>query len=139
MFVPMPKCTYTDEHYLPAVVEGFAICKGASNPEGVGAYMNCAMANRDSEVAKEIGKRQAFDEYGWTQEQYDMYELVREMTNEHPVFELYNALNDSVAEMINNPIKEGYNSGASWTQTKETIRGAVQSYLDDVNTTLAAQ
>ena len=65
------------------------------------------MANRDSEVAKEIGKRQAFEEHGWTQEQYDMYELVRDMTNEHPVFEFYNAVTESVAEMINNPMKEG--------------------------------
>ncbi len=139
MFVPMPKCTHADEHYLPAIVEGFSIIKGAKNPEGVGAYLNCAMANRDSEVAKEIGKRQAFEEHGWTQEQYDMYELVRDMTNEHPVFEFYNAVTESVAEMINNPMKEGYNSGVSWTQTKETIRGAVQSYLDDANATLAAQ
>lgn len=139
MFVPMPKCTYTDEHYLPARVEGFSICKGAKNPEGVGAYLNCAMASRDSEAAKEIGRRQAFDEYGWTQDQYDMYERVREMTNEHPVFELYNAVSEPLAEMINNPMKEGYNSGASWTQTKETIRGAVQGYVDDANAALAAQ
>ena len=57
----------------------------------------------------------------------------------YPVFLFYNAVTESVAEMINNPMKEGYNSGASWTQTKETIRGAVQSYLDDANAILAAQ
>lgn len=136
MFVPMPKCPDADKYYLPAIVEGFSLIKGAKNPEGVGAYLNCAMASRDSEAAKEIGKRQAFEEYGWTEEQYDMYELVREMTNEAPVIELYNAVNDAVAEYINNPMKEGYNSGASWTQTKEMVRSAVQAELDESNAKL---
>lgn len=136
MFVPMPKYPGADEYYLPAIVEGFSLCKGAKNPEGVGAYLNCAMASRDSEAAKEIGKRQAFDEYGWTQEQWDMLETVRDLTNEHPVIEMYNAVNDAVAGYINNPMKEGYNSGASWTQTKEQIRAAVQAELDDANAKL---
>ncbi len=138
MFVPMPKCPDADAYYLPAIVSGFSICKGAKNPMGVGAYLNCAMASRDSEAAKEIGQRQAFDEYGWTQEQWDMLERVRDMTEQHPVIEMYNAVNDTVADYINNPIKEGYNSGASWTQTRETIRAAVQGELDEANAKLAS-
>ncbi len=137
MFVPLPKCPYTDEYYLPSIVDGFALCKGAKNPEGVGAYLNCAMASRDSEIAKEIGMKQAFEEYGWTQEQYDMLETVRDLTNANPVIEMYNAVNDSVAGYINNPMKESYNSGASWTQTREQIRSAVQAELDDANAKLA--
>lgn len=133
MFVPMPKCPTADAYYLPAIVDGFALCKGAKNPEGVGAYLNCCMASRDSEVAKEIGRKQAFEEYGWTEEQFEMLEKVRELTNENPVIELYNAVNDMVAGYINNPMKEGYNSGASWTQTREQIRSAVQSELDAAN------
>ncbi len=136
MFVPMPKCPDADAHYLPARVQGFSLCKGAKNPEGVGAYLNCEMACRDSEAAKEIGMRQAFDEYGWTQEQWDMLERVNDLTLEHPVFEMYNAVNDSVAGYINNPMKEGYNNGASWTQTREQIRAAVQAELDDANAKL---
>lgn len=117
MFVPMPKCPEADEYYLPARVSGFSLIKGAKNPKGVAAYLNCAMATRDSEAAVEIGKRQAFEEHNWTQEQWDMYRLVNQMTAEHPVIEMYNAVNSNVADLINNPMKEGYNSGASWTQT----------------------
>lgn len=133
MFVPMPKFTETDEYYLPARVSGFSLCKGAKNPEGVAAYLNCAMATRDSEAAIEIGKRQAFEEYGWTQEQWDMYCLVNDMTAEHPVIEMYNAVTTNVADLVNNPIKESYNSGASWTQTREAIRASVQAELDSAN------
>ena len=137
MFVPMPKCTEADEYYLPARVSGFSLVKGAKNPEGVAAYLNCAMATRDSEAAVEIGKRQAFEEYNWTQEQWDMYRLVNQMTAEHPVIEMYNAVTSNVADLVNNPMKEAYNSGASWTQTRETIRAAVQAELDSANEKLA--
>ena len=133
MFVPMPKCPGADNYYLPARVSGFSLCKGAPNPEGVAAYLNCAMATRDSEVAKEIGKKQAFEEYGWTQEQWDMFEKVNAMTAEHPVVEMYNAVSQLIADYVNNPMKEGYNSGASWVQTRDSIRNSIQLELDTVN------
>lgn len=136
MFVPMPKCPDADEYYLPARISGFSLIKGAKNPEGVAAYLNCEMAARDSEIADEIGKRQAFDEYGWTQEQWDMLEKVTDMTTEHPVIEMYNAVTPTIADYINNPMKEAYNSGVSWTQTRDAIRGAVQTELDNANAIL---
>ena len=136
MFVPMPKCPSADNYYLPARVSGFSLCKGAPNPEGVAAYLNCAMATRDSEVAKEIGKKQAFEEYGWTQEQWDMFEKVNAMTAEHPVVEMYNAVSQTIADYINNPMKETYNSGASWVQTRDSIRQPVQLELDTINAKL---
>lgn len=57
MFVLMPKCPYTEEYYLPSIVEGFSLGTCAKNPEGVGAYLNYCMASRDSDIAKEIGKK----------------------------------------------------------------------------------
>ena len=138
MFVPMPKCPDADAYYLPARVTGFALIKGAKNPEGVGAYLNCEMASRDSEIAEEIGKRQAFEEYGWTQELWDMYEKVNDMTAEHPVIEMYNAVTQTIADFINNPMKEAYNSGASWIQTRDSIRGPVQMELDSANEKLSS-
>jgi hypothetical protein len=52
---------------------------------------------------------------------------------------MYAAVNDAVYDYVNNPMKEGYNNGASWTQTKETIRAAVQAELDDANKKLASE
>ena len=138
MFVPMPKYPGADNYYLPARVSGFSLCKGAPNPKGVAAYLNCAMATRESEVAKEIGKKQAFEEYGWTQEQWDMFEKVNAMTAEHPVVEMYNAVSQTIADYINNPMKEGYNSGASWVQTRDSIRNPIQLELDSINKELGA-
>ncbi len=133
MFAPMPRCPDADAYYLPSVIDGFAICKGATNPEGVGAYLNCAMACRESEVAKEIDREQHRTEYGWTDEMFEMLDFTRELTEQHPVIEFYNAVSDPLYEYVNNPMKEGYNNGVSWTQTKEMIRGMVQGELDKAN------
>lgn len=136
MIVPMPKCTKADEYYLPSIISGFALCAGAPNPEGVGAYLECVMQCRDSEVAKKIEQEQKFEDFMWTQELFDMLEVIRDMTDEHPVFEFYTAVNDNVNDLINNPMKEGYNNEVPWSQTKESIKMAVQKELDTVNNKL---
>ena len=111
MFVPMPKCPQADAWYLPSVVKGFAIPAGASNPEGAAAYLDCVMTCRDNEKIKEIEKNQLFDDYGWTDEQYEMLLLTRELTDAHPVFDYVKTVNDNVYDLVNNPSKESYNQG----------------------------
>ncbi|MBR5091240.1 MAG: extracellular solute-binding protein [Ruminiclostridium sp.] len=133
MFVPMPKCTEADAYYLPSVIKGFSIPAGAKNPEGTAAYLNCVMICRDNEKVKEIEQNQIFEDYGWTQEMYDMLLKTRELTNEHPVFEYFKAVNDDVYDCVLNPSKETYNQGTPWSQTVEEIKYELQSYLDTAN------
>lgn len=133
MFVPMPKCHEADAYYLPSRVNGFSLVKGAKNPGGVAGYLTCAMTSRDSEIAKEISTRQAFEEYGWTQEQWDMLEKVNKMTAEHPVIEMYGAVTQTIYDYINNPMKVCHNNGVSWVQTRDSIRSPIQMELDSAN------
>lgn len=139
MFVPMPRCPDADAYYLPTAIKGFSMCAGATNPEGVAAYINCAMACRDNETAIEIGKKQVFEDYNWTQEMYDMLLKTQEMTAAHPMIEYYQAVSDDLYDTINNPMKESYNAGISWTQTKESIKLSVQAELDLVNKALLGE
>ncbi len=138
MFVPMPKCTTADNYYLPSVIKGFSIPMGAKNPEGAAAYLNCVMTCRDNEKVKEIERNQIFDDYGWTQEMYDMLLEARELTDQHPVFEYYKAVNDDVYDCVLNPSKETYNAGTPWSQTVEEIKYELQSLLDTANGKLAS-
>lgn len=136
MFVPMPRCPSADAYYLPSAVYGFSLIAGAHNPEGVAAYLDCCIRCRDSEVAADIFKKQLYEDYGWTDEMYDMLLKTRELTAAHPMIEFYNAVNDNVADLINNPMKESYNAGVAWSQTKEEIKMAVQAELDAANAEL---
>ncbi len=138
MFVPMPRCPKADEYYLPAVVKGFAIPAGAKNPEGTAAYLDCVMTCRDNEKVKEIEHDQIFNDYGWTQEMYDMFLKTRELTDAHPVFEYYKAVNDDVYDCVLNPSKESYNQAVPWSQTVGEIKYELQTYLDEANEKLAA-
>ena len=132
-FVPMPACPYADAHYLPTAINGFTLCSGAENPEGVAAYLDCLMICRDNEVATKIEQEQIFEYYQWTDEMYDMLLKTRELTEQHPVIEFYTAVNDTVNDLVNNPIKETYNAGIAWSETKESIKFAVQAELDSFN------
>ena len=133
-FVPMPACPYADKYYLPTSITGFTLCSGAKNPEGVAAYLDCLMICRDNETALEIEHSQIFEDYQWTETMYNMLLKTREMTEEAPVIEFYTAVNDTVNDLVNNPIKETYNAGVAWSETKESIKMALQSELDSVNT-----
>lgn len=133
MFVPMPKCPSADAYYLPSVIKGFSIPMGAKNPKGTAAYLNCVMTCRDNEKVKEIEQNQVFEDYGWTQEMYDMLLKTRELTEAHPVFEYFKAVNDDVYDCVLNPSKETYNAGIPWSETVEEIKYELQTLLDTAN------
>ena len=92
------------------------------------------MICRDNETALEIEHSQIFEDYQWTETMYNMLLKTREMTEEAPVIEFYTAVNGTVNDLVNNPIKETYNAGVAWSETKESIKMALQSELDSVNT-----
>lgn len=133
MFVPMPRCPDADAYYLPSIIKGFSIPMGAKNPEGTAAYLDCCMICRDNEKVREIEEKQVFEDYGWTQEMYDMLLKTREITEAHPVFEYFKAVNEDVYGCVLNPSKESYNQGTPWAQTVEEIKYELQSYLDTAN------
>lgn len=133
MFVPMPRCPDADEYYLPTSITGFTICAGAKNPKGVAAYLESIMLCRDNEAVQAMEQEQIFEDYGWSQDMYDMLLKTRKMTEEHPMIEFYTAVNDTVNDLINNPMKETYNAGVAWSETKESIKMAVQAELDAIN------
>ena len=133
MFVPMPRCPDADAYYLPSIINGYSIPVGAKNPEGVAAYLNCEMICRDSDEVRAIEENQVFEDYGWTQEMYDMLLKTRDLTEAHPVFEYFKAVNDDVYDCVLNPSKESYNQGTPWSQTVEEIKYELQALLDAAN------
>ena len=137
MFVPMPKSTYADKHYLPAGVDAMAMVKGGKNPEGTAAFMKCRRIAATDPATLEIQRNQFYEDYKWTEEMMDMYIKVKEMTNENPVFDFYGAVAADLYGYIHNPMKEAFNAGVSWTQTKESIKGGVDAEIEKANKVLA--
>lgn len=136
MFVPMPKCPDADNYYLPTSLTAYVLCAGSKNPEAVGAFVKCARIAQSDERVAEIAKTQYIEEYGWTEEMYDMLITTREMTNENPVIEFYGAVTQDLHDLVNNPMKESFNAGASWAQTRESITYSIDAELEKANSKL---
>ena len=137
-FVPMPKCPYVDEYYIPARVTGYMLVSGAPNPEGVACYLYCEAAAVGSQEADQITHDQYINEYGWTEEMWEMRNTIYDMAEEHPCFEYYKGISDMMFDALDNPSKDAYHNGNSWIQTREEANGGVQSEVDKANETLGA-
>ena len=135
-FVPMPRCPDADAYYVPARADAFALVQGGTNLEGAGKFIECRKISATDERTKEISKQQFFDDYHWTEEMWDMYQTVIEYTKQNPAVEMCNSLNGNITDLLSNNIKNSFNAGTPWTETKDSIIFAVESELDAVNAKL---
>ncbi len=136
MFVPMPRDPEADAYYLPAGVDGYFLCKGAQNPEGVIKFAECKMVANKDETAIAIGEAELKSTYGWTDEMVEMKQTVLDMTLENPVFDFYNGTNADITSILDSGetgIRASLQSGKSWATTREEIGSAIAEWLEDIN------
>ena len=133
MFVPMPRDPDADEYYLPANMDAYALCKGAENPEGAAAFIKCKLIAEKDESAIAITEKQYREDYGWTDEMFEMWYKVRELTDANPVVSLHMGLPSEVASIVDDQIKQASFSGKDWNVTREEISALVQTTVDDLN------
>ena len=133
-FVPMPKCPYVDEYYIPARVTGYMLVSGAPNPDGVACYLYCEAAAVGSEEADKITHDQYINEYGWTEDMWEMRNTIYDMLKEHPCFDFYTGISATMTDALDNPIKDSYHqNNISWIQTREEVYDRVQAEVDKAN------
>lgn len=134
-FVPFPRYQNADEYYVPARIAGYFLCSGAKNPKGVACLAYCERAGAMSEEGAMIAKAQYMNEYGWTEEMWDLYRDIGDLANAHPVFDFVGGItgDSAISQNIDNNIKGPIHSGASWSQTVGEMYGEVQSVVDELN------
>lgn len=131
-FVPIPSPT-SDTIYIPARVTGYMLVSGAKNPEGYQCMMYCEAAANDSDEAEQITKDQYFNEYGWSEDMWEMRETMFDLLKKNPVFDFYVGISIEMKEYLEDPSKQAYHAGESWTATMEKIYGFVQGEVDKAN------
>ncbi|MDE6725101.1 MAG: ABC transporter substrate-binding protein, partial [Ruminiclostridium sp.] len=132
-FIPVPCEPGSDKVYIPARVNGYMLCAGAPNPQGFAALMYCEAAASGSDAAEQITKDQYFNEYGWTDNMWDMRNTMFKMVRENPVYDFMGGVSADCYDALNNPSKDSFHAGSSWVQTRETIYDRVQLEVDSVN------
>lgn len=131
-FVPVPSPT-SDTIYIPARITGYLLVSGAKNPVGYQCMMYCEAAANDSEEAEQITKDQYFKEYGWSEDMWEMRETMFDLLEKNPVFDFYLGISIEMKEYLDDPSKQAYHQGESWTTTMEKIYNFVQSEVDKAN------
>lgn len=138
MFVPMPKDPDADKYYLPGGLEGYVMCKGAQNPEGVVKFLECTLTVAQDEELNELNKQRNIDDYGWREDMVDMMFRINDMTRENPVFELYAGASTDIKSLLDTA-KKAASSGTEWNSTVSTYSDTIDMLVDEINQKIAAQ
>lgn len=133
MFVPVPCAADSDTMYVPSRVHGFCICKGAQNPEGVGAWLDCTRYAEIDPAAHQITMDQFQNDYGWTDEMMEMREEVYARAAEHPVFEFAQGVSSDMSSITDSVIKNAMNPAGTktWAQTVQENKAAIEFLIEE--------
>ena len=138
MFVPMPKDPEADKYYLPGGLEGYVMCKGGQNPEGVVKFVECGLAVAQDENMIELNKQKLAEDYGWNEDMIEMMYTVKDMTKKNPVFELYAGTSSDIKSLLDTA-KSAASNGTEWNMTVETYSETIDTLVDGINQQLEAQ
>lgn len=137
-FVPMPRDPDADEYYLPANMDAYALCKDAANPEGAAAFIKCKLIAENDESSVTITEKQYREDYGWTDEMFEMWYKVRELTDANPVVSIHTGLPTDVAAVVDDSIKQASFNGTDWAATRANILELTQITVDELNEKIQA-
>lgn len=139
---PVPSPAGSDP-YQGALVEGYALCKGAANPEGAALFAECAVVAANDEGAQAIADRKRMDDAQWSEELVAIEREINELARQYPVIELASGCSNDIAAYTT----EGGDTvgtraalhGTDWASNREAIADTITMLVDEVNTELQAK
>lgn len=130
---PVPSPAGSDP-YQSATVAGYALCKGAQNPEGVSLFAQCNILATLDENAIAISDRKAKDDYKWTDEIIAINKEINELAKKYPVVDLSNGCsNDIVSLTTGDHGMRAPFRGTEWAVERETIADTLILLVDEVD------
>ena len=134
MFCPMPKFTADSKHYMTARVDGYFLCKGAPNPEGFAAFMDCRMATKTK--LQDLSDETHGENYKWNEDMINMLHECYKVVNENPVFNFTSGVSDDLSAAMQNITQGTMLTGGnvkSWTEIVESEKESVDFWIEDAN------
>lgn len=130
--VPVP-CSPDYDPAYSIIPDGFMLCKGAANPEGVARYAECCIAASLDESARSISDEKRKKDYGWTDELLEQYYECINSAKEYPFYDLsYGISSDFITAVTDNVMYNPF-GGSSYAQGKEESREVAQMLIDEAN------
>ena len=129
--------------YQAATVGGYALCKGATNPEGVARFAECTIIGSNDEGAIAISDRKMRDDYQWSDELIAIEKEINELARQYPVVDLASGCSTDIASYTtqggDNVGTRAAMHGTDWASNREMIADTIIMLVDEVNTELQAK
>lgn len=136
---PVPSPAGSDPYQF-VVVGGYALCKGAQNPEGVARFAECNIIGGTDEGAIAISDRKKMDDSKVSQEYIDHLKEINELARQYPVFDLASGCSTDIAQYTTQGGDDvGMRAamhGTDWATTREEISDVIIMLVEEVNTEL---
>lgn len=137
-FVPMPKDPQSDEYYIPVGIEAYAFVKGGKNPEGVAKFLECKRFVLSDTETLEIADKQMKDDYGWTDEMFEMKNSMQTLAEKNPVIDISKGVSAECGELLDNSLRLTAR-GTPWSETYDSINAVVDKYIEEVNAAVQSE
>lgn len=131
-FVPMPKDPQADDYYIPVGMEAYSFVKGGKNPEGVAKFLECKRFVLEDIETLEIADKQMKDDYGWTDEMFNMKDSMQALAEANPIIDISKGVSEDCGELLDNSLRLAAR-GTPWGETYDSINTVVDKYIEEVN------
>ena len=138
---PVPSPADSDP-YAGATLDGWVLCKGAANPQGVGLFADCTRLANTNDEAIAIADKKTMEEYGWSEELLAINKEINDLARQYPVVDLATGISTDVASITTDG-GDGIGlraalHGVEWATNREEISGVVEMLVAEADDQLKA-
>lgn len=138
---PVPSPEGSDP-YQAATLDGWVICKGAANPEGVALFSECTRLANTSDDAIAIADKKAKEDFQWSDELIAINKEINELARKYPVVDLATGVSTDVASLTTDGgsqigLRAAFH-GVEWATNREEIAHVVDMLVQEVDDQLTA-
>lgn len=133
---PVPSPAGSDP-YQAATLDGWVLCKGAANPQGVALFGECTRLANTNDEALAIGDQKLRDDAQWSDELIDHNKQINALAQQYPVVDLATGVSTDVASITtdggdNVGLRAAFH-GTEWATNRDEIASVVEMLVGEVD------
>lgn len=137
--VPSPA---DSENYMAATLDGWCLCKGAANPDGVARFAECTILANIDESAIAIADQKLRDDAQWSDELIQANKEINEAARANPVVDLATGVSTDVANLTTDGgdgvgLRAAFH-GVEWATNRDEISSVVETLVQEVDDQIKA-
>lgn len=132
--VPSPKGS---KSYQAANLEGYVLCKGASNPKGAALLAECGIVAAYDKNVRKLERQRNMKNYKWSAEITNRITKIDALARKYPVVDLAAGCSTDIANFTTQGgdavgVRAALH-GTKWSDTRESIADAIEVLVKEVD------